>query len=260
MPTSTSSSRDARRTKKEKLVRRVFRRKTCYGGLVINLILFGVFVTGIYAFARQYARRKHELSQLDREDRIIDAARATITFTHCEYERRDFDTTLCGTTCGTTAVAWRRWQVLANSSSGDDLNKCVALADYVNCHNTTPCAEQKRRVHACPGFDGSILPHGYTEYFSFGSYERRVAIIDNLAAHIGRDVHASELVARCPLCLPEGVAFKFSDTPAECYRKLLTIRKGWPRRFEYCDRYETHPDVTLCSALEKITKPVPQFP
>uniref|UniRef100_A0A7E4VI34 G_PROTEIN_RECEP_F1_2 domain-containing protein n=1 Tax=Panagrellus redivivus TaxID=6233 RepID=A0A7E4VI34_PANRE len=244
-PMGKRSSYTKTRTRKEKALRYVLRRRPCVFILFIEIAFLLIFTAICIICSVQYVRLRRQHLILKAEDDLLRRMGSHITFAHCDYEAvEDFNTDFCETRIREESYAYRHFALAEDETQ----QTCIDRQEQVVCHEELdnkdgPATwvfsfeeDAQALLNQCPGLLKTSMP-----YAKFN--ENQTAFIPNnvrLAQYKGKYVLAQELVSRCPHCSVRTRQFLVplivnGKPDPKCYVKLKTLQKGWPAMAEQCD-------------------------
>ncbi|KAM3728113.1 hypothetical protein ACO02O_04725 [Dirofilaria immitis] len=242
MAVSRSKSMSSRRSRQERFLRYILRRKQCYVLLLSEfLALIGLLLLlTLFFWLAQKEMKAMEIVKT--ENSWKETEQYKLNFYKCEYEpiwekpeQMNYD--LCRSHYGSGAKIWSLQKTLTNVS------KCLHKIHMIPCHNLLlegPAQKiyDNERISplSCGGLFGTPMPY---EYITSEADTRAPQVPNELLAkvYINQTILSSALHVKCPRCTVSS-SWYASPVPLHCRRQLKTLRHGWPYIAKYCDLEE----------------------
>ncbi|KAI1710206.1 hypothetical protein DdX_10885 [Ditylenchus destructor] len=241
----TSGSKFSQRTKKERFLRYILRRKPCayilLGNILVMLCLGGL-LAWLISLSSKYAKLNAEYDKGD--ETLRKYWNDTYTFEHCKYKpTKSWNLDMCSKNCGPGAFATRHYEL--DSTYGGNNESCIDRMDMVMCHPdfNRSCIGSRfqSNITDCPGYNGVSMGSLLTSNTEHGKVMVPLMTNEELKKHIGENLLANELVAMCPVCRVITTPFRVKNQEGnknDCYRVIRTEEEGWPSFAAFCDRQE----------------------
>uniref|UniRef100_A0A1I7ZM00 Transmembrane protein n=1 Tax=Steinernema glaseri TaxID=37863 RepID=A0A1I7ZM00_9BILA len=230
------SSVSHKRSRKERLLRYLLRRKPCVIITFIELALVVALGVSLFAITSFNRSLNEQVETLHREDVVWSEFHHRNLFSHCRYEKAsEFNIEFCDNRCGPSAFMWRHYKLVSSNNDSTCLDRHEQM-DCVDKASNYQCKTPKRtRVQQCPGVNGVKMPKTLVTSES----EVIAPLLPDLSKLLGQEVLAQDLFALCPRCRVYSKPFYLDDQSKGCAQQLRTMRKGWPYYMELCDDIET---------------------
>ncbi|VDK17455.1 unnamed protein product [Anisakis simplex] len=248
---SWSVFQDSRtRSRKERFLRFVLRRKPCLFILIIELLLATLLCLACYALLVKNLHISRHISDIRRENALLSEFGAYREYMDCRYYARslNFDTTKCLEDEDESAYMSRVYVLL----SGED---CIKnRTEYVRCNlrqakSADFAVKHFKQFHPCGGLRGKVINALRTPYTSI--YAPSI----DVSKYQGRVLRIKDFMVKCPVCF---YSSRFQDRTdgdsnvTRCARDLATVRPGWPEIARYCDDEQLHEVADFCKLYKDV--------
>ncbi|VDN05257.1 unnamed protein product [Thelazia callipaeda] len=227
-------------TRKVRFVRFIARRKPCTFLLFIQNVIM-ILLAGSFALSKIiYDSTIKSMMVMQKESQIYDIYAGTITLPNCHYDDFKNYTELCEKHCGESAnIVLIRNSLLQNEGKSEN---CLPVIETKKCHERFAQCETQR-TRKCPGVNGVPLPKNI---MITPQSIVKVPIVD-VSLLQNETVSALEMFVQCPRCMIHSHSYRRTDEI--CYRRLETVREGWPENYRFCDD-EIMRKAAFCATLD----------
>uniref|UniRef100_A0A7E4WCE6 Transmembrane protein n=1 Tax=Panagrellus redivivus TaxID=6233 RepID=A0A7E4WCE6_PANRE len=249
----TQRSVGRRLSRQHRWLRFLLRRRPCLYISIIEVLIVIVLSASIAGALYGFFHLRTARLKIQADDAKLEKLKNYITFAHCDYEEvTEFNELFCADRARKQAFAFRHHR-LKEVETPDET--CIDRHEQVDCHDEISdedtilpdVTKLKTSVKQCAGLFESKINITRTS-LNNGPIKAFALTRDDLKLHLGKVVHASELILQCPQCVLDAASFKFSDDDKYCYQHVTTESPGWPAFAADCEDLQETAD-SRCNVI-----------